>query len=280
MLMLVLLVCSYIHYVCAQIRFVTPATTDSMDFTAISFSWEESNTGIPLEDITNTVFYICSGSMDAPQPCAVLYTSPSPSSISQAGPFAISQVFGPAGRLYFLWAQSTYAGGIVNDYTDFFTVNGLTGTFDNYEIYASLMALGVYPYVPTLTGFSTFLGVWPTGTMRDWYLSQTTGVLRTGPIQNRPDSTFTAATTDIQPLWETSSYSVFTTFAGPPIATSTVFASPTYMYTLYANYASTASKPTIIATPTVGLRRRDSWAQAAPKRGMRLGEHKRGLLYS
>ncbi|WBW72297.1 conserved fungal cell wall protein, Kre9/Knh1 family Knh1 [Schizosaccharomyces osmophilus] len=270
---------SIIQCAFAQIRFTQPSTTDSFSYDAITIKWAESNFGVSLKDIENTKFQICTNSADQPKYCYMVPEAVKPSSTGSYGPFSMPVSQGRPGRVWFIWAQSTTTNGkTINDYSDFFTITGLTGTFDG-NVFQTLMQLGVWSNTPVQPEFTLS---WPTGTMRDWYLKQT-GRIRTGPMQQRPGSVFTAQTTSFSRLWETSSYSVFTKYGSMPYPTSTVQPGPSYTYTLYANYASTASSPVVTATPTYGLRRRDLWSRDEvmeyEKRRMRIDEPRRGLFH-
>ncbi|EPY50655.1 KRE9 family cell wall biosynthesis protein [Schizosaccharomyces cryophilus OY26] len=271
--------CSIVQCALAQIKITQPLTSDIFSYDAITIKWEESNSGVSLDDIQQTVFQICTNTGSDPKYCYEIPDTVKPSSTSSYGPFSMPVSWGRAGRVWFVWAKSTTTNGkTVNDYSDFFTVTGLTGTFDG-NVFNSLAALGVWSNPPAPT---SFVLLWPTGTMRNWYLQQS-GPLRTCPMQPRPGSTLTAKDMSPEPLWPSSSYSVFTTYGGNPYPTSTVKPGASYTYTLYANWASTASSPVVTATPTYGLRRRDLWSHEEimnlENRRMRFDEPRRGLLH-
>ncbi|EPX72327.1 KRE9 family cell wall biosynthesis protein [Schizosaccharomyces octosporus yFS286] len=271
---------SIIQSALAQIKYVFPGTTDSVSYDSVEIKWEESNFGASLKDIEQTQFKICTNTGQKPEYCYTIPELIKPSSTSSYGPFSVPKNLGRPGRVWFVWAHSTLSNKkTVDDFSDFFTITGLDGYFDDYNVFENLMKLGVWSNPPVSPAFTL---LWPTGTMRDWYLQQT-GRIRTGPMQQRPGSVFTAQTTSFSRLWETSSYSVFKKYGSLPYPTSTVQPGASYTYTLYANYASTASSPVVTATPTHGLRRRDLWSRDEvveyEKRRMRIDEPRRGLLH-
>lgn len=130
------------------------------------------------------------------------------------------------------------AGGSVINYSDRFSLTGMTGTFPAAVIAANALVTsatgpdtvnGVTDGTAT-TSSGAAAGVWGTP------YNEQTGLTRYAPMQPFPGTTITA--TNTVPLWPTSSVSIATTFMSEPSIVTTLTQSGTYSYTSQANTVS------------------------------------------
>jgi hypothetical protein len=128
------------------------------------------------------------------------------------------------------------AGGTVTNYSNRFTLTGMTGTFSQDVTNALLTVSGTTgpDTVNDVTGTSATTaveeGVWGTP-----YNLQT-GLTRYAPMQPVPPTAITA--TNTSPLWPTSSVSLATTYLAIPSIVTTLTQPQTFSVSSHANTVS------------------------------------------
>lgn len=128
------------------------------------------------------------------------------------------------------------AGGSVINYSDRFTLTGMTGTFSTAEKTANDAVTSdagpdtVNGVTDTTATTTTAAGAW--GTPYD----EQTGLTRYAPMQPLPGTTITA--TNTVPLWPTSSVSIATTYLPNPSIVTTLTQAGTYSFSSHANTVS------------------------------------------
>jgi len=220
----------------ADVQFSSPTSGSKITGgSTLEIAWKESGTGPAISGFTVADIVLCIGSNASPLPLTTLASQVSVS----LGKFqsTVPVGIGGNGKYYFLKMISTVkAGGIDINWSDRFTMAGMTGTFatpPNPNGDSSPPAAQAPIAVPAAGGAGGAFAV---------PYAQQTGPIRYAPMQPRPGTMITAKSYSMQ--FPTSAYSVYTTFAGLPNAQTTQTASPTYAVTSLVNTAAPASKPT------------------------------------
>lgn len=230
----------------ADVEFTVPAAGASVPGgTAFTVTWQDSGVAPSISDLTAYQLFLESGSNTAPQQ---LYQF----TLANGGVFSAGSTVtvtvptdtgGSTTNAYFLKIISTAAaGGTVTNYSNRFTLTGMTGTFSAAVTEALLTVSGTSgpPTVNDVTGTSESSavaeGVWGTP-----YNLQT-GLTKYAPMQPVPPTAITA--TNTSPLWPTSSVSLASTFLPIGSIVTTLTQPQTFSVSSHQNTASPASQPT------------------------------------
>lgn len=228
----------------ADVKFTAPAAGASVPGgTAFTVTWADTGDAPALADLSSYTLFLFSGSNAAP---AQLYQL-SASTFAAAGKSVSVTVPVATGGLgtnaYFLGMLSVAtAGGTVWNYSDRFTLTGMTGTFDP-TVDAAVKAVSGTSGPPTVNNVVSNAA---TGSVGEgaWAIPYNlqTGLTKYAPMQPVPPTAITA--TNTSPLWPTSAVQFATTFLPVPSEVTTLTQSNTHSISSRANTAAAASSPT------------------------------------
>ncbi|KZF21542.1 hypothetical protein L228DRAFT_248266 [Xylona heveae TC161] len=229
--------------VLADIEFTSPAAGQTLQPGTITFTWKDSGDSPSISDLKSYQLFLCAGgNTDGTyDQLTVLQTNGDFSTGNSASGSIVASIGGSTANAYFLKMISVAtAGGTVVNFSKRFTLSGMTGVF-------SANAQSGLKNVQGTNGPDTQNNVnsAATATQDDGpfgvpYTLQT-GLTRYAPMQPHPGTKITAKSA--KPLWPTSSYSIATTFMGPPTQLTTLTQAATYSYSSRENPASPAANP-------------------------------------
>jgi len=240
------IVLTFISSVFADVKFSTPAAGGSVPAgTAYKVTWTDSTTAPVLADLKSYNLLLFTGSNTNPLPVTTLITGglfTAGNSVSITVPPGIG---GPGKNAYFLQITSVAnEGGDVINYSDRFTMTGMTGTFTA-EQAAALKDVSGTAGPPTSNNVGAADGADASGTADGefgvTYTAQV-GNTRYARMQPVPGTKITA--TNTAPMYPTSSVSFATTFLPSPSIATTLTQPQTYSASSHANTAAAAPQPT------------------------------------
>jgi len=223
--------------VLAAVEITVPSAGASVPNTGFTITWVESGSTPSVTDLTGYNLYLYTGPNTAPVIVGPVLasdtTSPTPASITVTIPAGLG---GSTTNAYFLGMVSKVAGGTVTNYSNRFTITGMTGT--------SSVALGTISSTDgpeDVNNIAAAAGV----EARDVYgtpYNLQTGPTRYAAMQPVPPTKITA--TNTAPLYPTSSVQL----ASAPLPAqdsivTTVTQANTFQVSSHANTASPASQP-------------------------------------
>ncbi|KAL2064093.1 hypothetical protein VTL71DRAFT_4587 [Oculimacula yallundae] len=239
------LLAALIPLVSADVKFTAPAPGASVvGGTAFTVTWADTGDAPALADLSSYTLFLFSGSNAAP---AQLYQL-SASTFAAAGKSVSVTVpvnTGGAGtNAYFLGMLSVAtAGGTVWNYSNRFTLTGMTGVFSP-AVEAGVKAVSGTSGPPTVNKVAQNAGATGTapgdGAFATPYNMQT-GLTKYAPMQPVPPTAITA--TNLSPLWPTSAVQFATTFLPLPSQVTTLTQPGTYSMSSRVNTAAAASSP-------------------------------------
>ncbi|MCJ1286981.1 hypothetical protein MMC26_006328 [Xylographa opegraphella] len=243
-------------FVIADVEFVAPAPGASEQAgSTITATWQDSKHAPALTSLAGyTILLMVGGDTDATSVgfqtldnLAARLTKMFPVATSPditAGP--------PDKNAYFLKITSapTSGGGTVVNYSQRFSVSGMTGAWPSLAIQAAFKATsGALTAVPATVNTVTngvpnapaAGGGVADGQYGVSYQFQTTGLTKYAPMQLRPGNTITA--TNTAPLFPPSLFTVAPTYLPTPSIVTTITQSVTFSVTSIVNPASPAPMP-------------------------------------
>ncbi|RDW65350.1 hypothetical protein BP5796_10042 [Coleophoma crateriformis] len=237
--------------VSADVEFASPAAGASVaGGTPFLVSWRDSGIAPSLIDLTSYELSLYSGSNDNPQQLYSISTNTFSATSGNTVSVTIPQDIGGDGiNAYFFGMISTLvAGGTVVNYSDRFTITGMTGFFAP-SVKTALVSVSGTSGPNSTSDFAgalvvnkraTATAVVDAAQYATPYESQT-GVIRYASMQPVPGSTITA--TNTAPLFATSSVVLATTYLTSATIVTTVTQSGTQSVSSHANTASAAPMP-------------------------------------
>jgi len=243
--------------VVADVEFLTPApgATETAGST-VTVSWQDSSNAPLLTSLAGyTIFLMVGGDTDATSqqvltvPAAIAGNHNLGTSIT----FSVPVTAGPPDKnAYFLKITSAPLSGTgtVVNYSQRFSVSGMTGAWPSPAIKAAFAATGGTLTAVPATVNTVTNGVpnapAPGGGVADGqfgvsYQFQTTGLTKYAPMQLRPGSTITA--TNTAPLFPASLFTVAPTYLPTPSIVTTTTQPVTFSVTSIVNPASPAPMP-------------------------------------
>ncbi|EEB08901.2 KRE9 family cell wall biosynthesis protein [Schizosaccharomyces japonicus yFS275] len=135
----------------ADLTFTSPLSSSVFTATTgITVAWQGSTAGAPISQLGATTFYLCSGSTASSTTLMTLTAGISPGTTTTFTSGEIDPAKGPSGKYYFITAKTTYQNADVYYYSDYFTINGLTGGFAS-SVISALSAAGMWAATSTLS---------------------------------------------------------------------------------------------------------------------------------
>ncbi|KAH8805608.1 Ser-Thr-rich glycosyl-phosphatidyl-inositol-anchored membrane family-domain-containing protein [Xylogone sp. PMI_703] len=230
--------------VIADVSITAPAAGASVPGgTTFTITWTDSNSAPSISDLTSYQIFLYSGSNAAP---AQLY-SLGQGTFANGNSFTATVPVGVGGtgtNAYFIGIMSTAtAGGTITNFSNRFTMTGMTGTFSQAvkDALATVTGTAGPPAINNVAQAApapapgTADGVF--GTPYDEQLGPT----RYAPMQPVPPTAITA--TNTAPLWPTSSVVLATTFLPIPSVQTTITQPQTFSIASHPNSASPAPQP-------------------------------------
>ncbi|MCJ1319938.1 hypothetical protein MMC15_005274 [Xylographa vitiligo] len=244
-------------FVIADVEFLTPAPGASEPAgSTITATWQDSKNAPALTSLAGyTILLMVGGDTDATSqqvptvPAAIAGNHNLGTSIT----FTVPVTGGPPDKnAYFLKITSapTSGGGTVVNYSQRFSVSGMTGAWPSPAIQAAFTTTkGILTAVPATVNTITngvpnappAGGGVADGQYGVSYQFQTTGLTKYAPMQLRPGSTITA--TNTAPLFPPSIFTVAPTYLPTPSIVTTITQSVTFSVTSIVNPASPAPMP-------------------------------------
>ncbi|PBP17849.1 putative beta-1,6-glucan boisynthesis protein (Knh1) [Diplocarpon rosae] len=228
-------------WVSADVKFTVPAAGASIaGGAAFTVAWEDSGEAPALADLTSYTLFLFSGSNNVPAQLLSLKdaTFAAGSTVSVTVPVGSG---GTGTNMYFLGMLSVAAaGGTVWNYSNRFTLTGMTGVFD--PVVAANNKLVVGTTGPdTQNNVVADAAASGQGDFEIPYTMQT-GLTKYAPMQPVPPTAITA--TNTAPLWPTSAVQFAVTFLPTPSQVTTFTQSQTFSISSRANTAAAAPMPT------------------------------------
>ncbi|KAL9579311.1 MAG: hypothetical protein Q9203_006751 [Teloschistes exilis] len=214
----------------ADIQFTSPAAGAVLQAAKpITAKWKDSGDGTALTDLATYTLFLCAGGNDA---ATILQLAPINangqfSTGNEASATVAAAVGGPDKNAYFLKIQSVGKDGSqVINYSDRFTLSGMTGTFP------PTIQAGIAKITDTTGPASTnqeapAAAGGAQGAQGDYAVTYTaqTGLIKYAPMQIPPGTKITAKT--VSPRYPTSSVPIAKAFLPTPKQTTTMTASLT-----------------------------------------------------
>jgi len=229
----------------ADVEFTVPAAGASVaGGTTFTVTWKDSGTAPSISDLSAYQLFLYTGSNDSPQQLASLVPGSAFTSDSTTVTVAVG-IGGSTANAYFLGMISTAtAGGTVTNYSDRFTLTGMTGVFSAavQTALAGVSGTDGPATVNDVTGSGSGTSSAAEAGVYGTPYNQQTGLTKYAPMQPLPGTTITA--TNTSPLWPTSSVPTATTFLPIPSVQTTITQSATWSFASHANTAAAQSQPT------------------------------------
>ncbi|KAI9049941.1 hypothetical protein LZ554_006088 [Drepanopeziza brunnea f. sp. 'monogermtubi'] len=236
-------------WVAADVKFTVPAAGASIPGgTAFTVTWADSGNAPALADLTSYTLFLFSGSNAVPAQLLNL----------KAATFAAGNtisVIVPVGtgatgtNVYFLGMLSVAtAGGTVWNYSNRFTLTGMTGTFSATVMANNKLVTGttgpdtVNAVVSAAAAGSTAAAAGAIGDPWAIPYNLQIGLTKYAPMQPVPPTAIVK--TDTKPLWPTSAVQFAAAFLPIPSEVTTLTQSMTWSVSSRANTAAAAAMPT------------------------------------
>ncbi|KAL8957771.1 MAG: hypothetical protein Q9193_005043 [Seirophora villosa] len=209
MLPTLLLLAAFSSFAFADIQFTSPAAGATLQAgKPITAKWKDSGDGTALTDLKTYTLFLCAGGNDA-------------ASISVGT-----------------------AGGQVINYSNRFTLSGMTGSFPA-NVQNGIKKVSGTNGPPSTAQDAPAAGAGAGGAEGDYAISYTaqTGLIKYAPMQTPPGTKITA--NKMSPRYPTSSVQIATTFLPTPKQTTTMTASQTITHSSQAFQVRTARLRTL-----------------------------------
>jgi len=227
----------------ADVEFTSPAAGASVPGgTAFSVTWKDSGNAPSLSDLTSYQLFLCTGSNTDITQLYPITTAGTFTSSSQSVTIPVG-TGGSTKNAYFLKMISVAtAGGTVINYSDRFTLTGMTGVFSAAVTtdLASITGTDGPPTVNNVASAAATTASPDEGAYGTPYSLQT-GPTRYAPMQPVPGTKITA--TNTAPLFPTSSVVLATTYLAPATVDTTITQAQTSTVASHTNTAAAASQP-------------------------------------
>lgn len=246
MLFRLLLLAAVAPYTFADVEFTAPAAGATVTGgSTLDVEWKESGTSPPITSFSTYQLFLCAGGNDAGSflPLIPLSTNGEYSAGNSAAGTVQVGIGAPTKNAYFLKMISVAPGGTVINYSNRFSLSGMTGTFPA-AVQQGLAGLTGTDGPPTENniasnpnaGAATGAG----GPYAVTYTAQT-GLTKYAPMQGKPGTKITAKSPT--PQYPTSSVQFAVTFLPTPSQVTTITLSATYSTSSMENTAAPAPPP-------------------------------------
>ncbi|KAL8682305.1 MAG: hypothetical protein Q9224_005670 [Gallowayella concinna] len=228
MLIRSLLVATILQVTVADIQFTSPAAGTTLTAgKPITAKWKDSGDGTALTDLTTYTLFLCAGGNDVASiiQLAPINANGQFSAGNEASATVAATLGGSDKNAYFLKIQSVGPKGAqVINYSDRFTISGMTGSFtENVQAGIAKVSGTDGPAATNQQAPEANAGG-AQGAEAVAYTAQT-GLIKYAPMQTPPGTKITAQRPT--PRYPTSSVPIAKTFLPPPKQTTTMTASLT-----------------------------------------------------
>ncbi|RMZ76561.1 hypothetical protein DV737_g4777, partial [Chaetothyriales sp. CBS 132003] len=217
----------------ADVEFLTPAAGSSHSSLTLSITWEDSGTDPAISDLTSYQMYLCAGGNDADE-YADLTELVEDGDFSTGYSVNATVTTGLGANVenaYFIKMVSTATGGAIVNFSDRFSLTGMTGDFTT-KVVTGLKTVTGTDGPTTINDITTTededeseSSTTDTALYTTPYTLQS-GTVRYAPMPPTAATSITAKSASSQ--WPTSAYTVYTTYAGTPNAITTHTLAQTY----------------------------------------------------
>ncbi|KAK4693390.1 hypothetical protein P7C71_g4002, partial [Lecanoromycetidae sp. Uapishka_2] len=234
-------------YTFADVEFTSPsAGATEAGGQVLKVEWKESGTSPPISDLQTYQLFLCAGGNDATsfiQLAPIAANGQFSTGNAASGTVSVS-IGGPDKNAYFLKMISAAAGGTVTNYSDRFTLTGMTGTFPA-NVEAGIAGITGTGGPPTENNVNNNAAAVPAageagGPYAVTYTAQT-GLTKYAPMQGKPGTKITAK--NASPRYPTSAVPTATTILPTPSQVTTHTVSATYSTPDQENTATPAPGP-------------------------------------
>ncbi|KAI4148750.1 MAG: hypothetical protein L6R39_002707 [Caloplaca ligustica] len=215
----------------ADVQFTSPAAGATLQAgKPITAKWKDSGDGTALTDLKTYTLFLCAGGNDQDSfiQLAPINANGQFSTGNEASATVAASIGGPDKNAYFLKILSVGSTGAqVINYSDRFTLSGMTGTFPS-NVQTGIKQITGTNGPPSTAQDAPAAGAGGQGAQGDYAVTYTaqTGLIKYAPMQIPPKTKITAD--KAKPRYPTSSVSIATTFLPTPKQTTTMTASLTY----------------------------------------------------
>ncbi|CAF9934144.1 MAG: hypothetical protein ALECFALPRED_005863 [Alectoria fallacina] len=245
---LLILLAAVAPHAFADVEFTSPsAGATAVGGQLLQIAWKDSGTSPPITELQSFQLFLCAGGNDAGsfiQLTSLVTNGVFSSGSSSSGTVPVSIGAGVK-NAYFLKMISAGTGGTVTNYSNRFSLSGMTGTFPA-TVTTGLSGLSGTNGPATENNFAAAGanaaaagGSVAAGATVPYTLQ--TGPIRYAPMQGKPGTKITAK--NATPQYPTSSVSIAQTWLPTPEAITTQTVSATYSTSSHANTAAAAPGP-------------------------------------
>ncbi|KAI9849732.1 MAG: hypothetical protein M1838_000093 [Thelocarpon superellum] len=251
----------------ADVEFTSPSAGDKVTGgSAIDAKWKDSGSAPSISDLKSYQLFLCAGSnsnqvradpgrhMSQPLMMSARAKNPPCMSLKDQGTFdgtngasaTVPVGFGastPDNAYYLKMLSTATAGGTVINFSNRFSLSGMTGVFPP-ALVTDLKTVSGTTGPPTVNQVAGANAAPPAGGAAGPYTvpyTLQTGLTRYAPMQPQPPTKITAQSAT--PLWPTSGTTVATTFMAIPSIVTTLTQSPTFSTTTRTNTVAAAPQP-------------------------------------
>ncbi|RMZ89357.1 hypothetical protein DV736_g3416, partial [Chaetothyriales sp. CBS 134916] len=229
----------------ADVEFLTPAAGSSQSSLTLSITWQDSGTDPPLSDLTSYQMYLCAGGNAVGEYADLteLVKSGDFSTGNSAKATVTTGLGANVKNAYFIKIVSTAPGGAIVNFSDRFSLTGMTGVFTA-KVLAGLKT------VTGTQGPATINDITDTGSSDSTtnpalyttpYTLQSASI-RYAPMPPMAPTSITAKAASSQ--WPTSAYTVYKSYAGQPNAITTHTLEQTFSVSSREATQAAAGQPT------------------------------------
>lgn len=231
--------------VIADVKFSVPAAGAPVPGgTSFAVTWTDSGVAPSISDLTAYQLFLFTGSNAQPQQLSLLANA----AFSAGNTITVTVPVGIGAstpkNAYFLGMISTAAaGGTVTNYSDRFTMTGMTGVFSPAVVtaLASISGTSGPPTVNAVAAAVPNAGATAAAGGADVPYNLQSGTIRYAPMQPVPPTKITA--TNTSPLYPTSAVTLASTILPIPSIVTTITQAQTFSVASHANTAAPASQP-------------------------------------
>ncbi|MCJ1277317.1 hypothetical protein MMC21_005129 [Puttea exsequens] len=244
LLRLLSLIAAVAPYTLADIQFTSPSAGSTVTGgQTLKVSWKDSGDKPPMSDLSSYQLFLCAGGNDADSfiQLAPVQSKGTFPSTSTTGTISVN-LGGSAKNAYFLKMISAAPGGTVTNYSNRFSLSGMTGTFPP-NVQAGIKDIDGTDGPETENNVNDNAAVPAAGADGPFKVPFTlqTGLTMYAPMQSKAGTKITKK--NPTPLYPTSSARKATTYLPTPKQVTTITASRTWTAAALENTAKPAQAP-------------------------------------
>ncbi|RMD42012.1 hypothetical protein DV735_g3103, partial [Chaetothyriales sp. CBS 134920] len=240
------LLAAFIGLARADVEFLTPAAGSSQSSLKLSITWKESGTAPAITEFTAYQMYLCAGGNDADEyvDLTELVAAGDFSDGNSATATVTTGLGANVKNAYFIKIVSTTPGGAIVNFSDRFSLTGMTGVFPA-KVVTALKSVSGTAGPATINAVTADTGEDQSTTDPALYTTpytQQSGSIRYAPMPPTAPTKITAKAASSQ--YPTSAYTVYKTYAGTPNAITTHTLQQTFSVSSREATQQAAGQPT------------------------------------